>query len=351
MYTKQAKKSMIINILDILKKYTDEDHRLSQKDIVDILKRDYDMTVDRKAVRRNIGNLIDCGYEIEYTETVRKVKNKKTGELEDTEVWSDYYLVRDFTDGELRLLIDSLLFSKHIPYSQCKELVEKLEGLSNEYFRAHVKHIHTMPETLPQNKQLLYTIEILDEAIEAGKQVSFRYYEYGTDKELHYRQREDGSVREYIMNPYQMAAKEGKYYLICNNDKYDGISNYRIDRIADIQMLDTPVKPYESLPDSAKGGLDLAGYMREHVYMFASKSTRVRFRITKRMISDVIDMFGRDIEFSDETEDHVCVSAVVNDLAMCQFAKTYMPDVVVLEPKEVALSVRSDAEELLEAYS
>ena len=154
MYTKQAKKSMIINILDILKKYTDEDHRLSQKDIVGILKRDYNMTVDRKAVRRNIGNLMDCGYEIEYDSVNRKVMNKKTGELEDTEVWSDYYLVRDFTDGELRLLIDSLLFSKHIPYSQCKELVEKLEGLSNEYFRAHVRHIHTMPETLPQNKQI-----------------------------------------------------------------------------------------------------------------------------------------------------------------------------------------------------
>lgn len=26
-----------------------------------------------------------------------------------------------------------------------------------------------------------------------------------------------------------MAAKEGKYYLICNYDKYDDISNYRLD--------------------------------------------------------------------------------------------------------------------------
>ena len=37
MYTKQPKKMLIINILDILKKYTDEDHRLSQKEISDIL--------------------------------------------------------------------------------------------------------------------------------------------------------------------------------------------------------------------------------------------------------------------------------------------------------------------------
>ena len=38
MYVKQPKKLMIMNILDILWKYTDEDHRLSQKEIADILK-------------------------------------------------------------------------------------------------------------------------------------------------------------------------------------------------------------------------------------------------------------------------------------------------------------------------
>ena len=32
MYTKQPKKMLTMNILDILKRYTDEDHRLSQKD-------------------------------------------------------------------------------------------------------------------------------------------------------------------------------------------------------------------------------------------------------------------------------------------------------------------------------
>ena len=109
-------------------------------------------------------NLIEFGYEIEYSEALRMVKNSK-GELEESYILSDFYLVRDFTDAELRLLIDSLLFSKHIPYSQCKELIEKIEGLSNRYFHSKVKHIRNLPENLPQNKELFYTIEILDEAI------------------------------------------------------------------------------------------------------------------------------------------------------------------------------------------
>ena len=54
MYVKQPKKLLILNILDILRKYTDEDHRLSQKEIAEILKNEYDMKADRKAIRRNL---------------------------------------------------------------------------------------------------------------------------------------------------------------------------------------------------------------------------------------------------------------------------------------------------------
>jgi|GEM_PF-2955049 len=37
MSTASSKKSVIIHMLDILKQYTDENHRLSQKDIMEIL--------------------------------------------------------------------------------------------------------------------------------------------------------------------------------------------------------------------------------------------------------------------------------------------------------------------------
>ena len=180
--TTQPKKMLIINILDILRRYSDAEHRLSQKDIIGILRSEYDMQVERKAIRRNILSLIDCGYEIEYSESVRMVPNPKTGEPEESYIWSDFYLVRDFSDAELRLLIDSLLFSKHVPYSQCRELVEKLEGLSNVYFQSRVKHIRTMPDTAPQNRQLFYTIEVLDEAISKGRKVSFHYTSFGLIK-------------------------------------------------------------------------------------------------------------------------------------------------------------------------
>ena len=87
MYTKQPKKLLILNILNILRKYTDEDHRLSQKEIADILKNEYDMKADRKAIRRNLLNLMECGYDIEYSETIRNVpvRDKQTAKSSETE--------------------------------------------------------------------------------------------------------------------------------------------------------------------------------------------------------------------------------------------------------------------------
>lgn len=49
MYTKSPKKLLMMNILDILKKYTDENHRLSQKEIISILQEEYDMYAERKS--------------------------------------------------------------------------------------------------------------------------------------------------------------------------------------------------------------------------------------------------------------------------------------------------------------
>ena len=109
-------------------------------------------------------------------------------------------------------------------------------------------HIARLPVDQSDNKQLFLNIEMLDEAISKGRKVRFHYTEYGLDKKLHLRARPDGSPREYVISPYQMAAQEGKYYLICNYDKYDDISNYRVDRIKDLEILDEPAKPLSPCP-------------------------------------------------------------------------------------------------------
>ena len=344
MYTKQPKKLLIMNILDILRRYSDADHRLSQKDIVEILQTEYDMEADRKAVKRNLINLIDFGYNLEYSESIRRNKNG-----EEEVIYTDWFLERDFSDAELRLLIDSLLFSKHIPHNQCKELIGKIEGLSNRYFQAKVKHVCNLPTDMPENKELFYTIEILDEAIEKNRQVTFHYGDYQTDKKLHLRTRDNGETRSYLVNPYQMVASNGKYYLICNMEKYDNVIHYRVDRIRDIELVDAPAKPQRKVK-GLEGGLDLPKHMAEHVYMFAGESQHVILRTHPDMAGELIDWFGNGVSFTDETEDSVIAHVTANLQAMRYWALQYAPYVTLISPQSLVDKVREDLQKALNRY-
>ena len=341
-------KKLSFAILDILRQYTDSnpEHRLNQNDIVEILERDYDIRADRKSVKRNLTSLWEIGYLIEWEETLRMYPNKD-GEMEESFIQHDFYLdrdpERDFDDSELRLLIDSLLFSKHVPYSQCKKLVTKLKGLSNRWFKSRVRFISKLPETASENTELFYTIDILDEAIAEGKQVAFTYNDYGIDKKLHPRR-----DREYIVNPYQMAATNGRYYLICNCDGKPNIANFRLDRITKIHLLDTPAKPKEEVEEGKK--FSLPKHMAEHLYMFSGESVPVTFRMKKDVLNDVIDWFGADVSFFDETEDKVTARVTVNKRAMRYWARQYCGTVKLLSPPDLVETVKSDLQWALEQY-
>lgn len=336
MYAKQPKKLLILNILDILWKDSDQDHRLTQREIGEILRTRYGMAADRKAIKRNLMDLAEFGFDIEY----REVPRGGAGEEEENTILTDFYLVRPFTEGELRLLIDGLLFSRHLPHRQCRELVEKLEGLSSRYFRSRVRHIARMSGEQEDNQQLFLNIELLDEAIEKRKKAAFRYLEYGTDKKAHYRTRSDGSVREYVVSPYQMAARDGNYYLVCRREGYGGLANYRLDRICDLKVLEETAQPFTSPEERDGYPLDLSAYMREHIYMYAGGSCHAKLWVSRPLISSVIDLFGKDVVFSREDAEGVVVSVYANEMSIEQFAKSYAPNTAVLEPPELREKVR-----------
>lgn len=344
MYTAGSKKMLNMNILEILKKYTDEGHRLSQREIAEILEKEYQIKADRKSIKRNLTNLLDAGFDIEYSESVRT--NAKG---EEESMLTDWYINREFDNSELRLLIDSMLFSKHIPYSQCKKLIEKIESLSNIYFKSKVKHVRNLPENKIHNKQLFYNIEILDEAISKGKQVEFLYNTYDTDKKMIPRFSTDGTARKYIINPYQMVATNGRYYLICNYNKYDDVSNYRVDRITNIKLLDSPIKS-SKMVKGLENGFNLPKHMAEHIYMFTGKSEPVTFTAKNYLIAELIDWFGNDIEFSNKTGTQVTAKVSVNLQAMRCFALQYARHITVKSPQSLVTEIKKDLTEAVENY-
>lgn len=352
MYTTQPKKLLIINILDILEKYTDEDHKLSQRQIEDILAQKYMMKVERKTVRRNLMELIDSEYvRIGYTESSRTARNQKTGEADESRVLTDFYLIREFTTGELRYLVDSILSSRYIPERQGRDLISKLEKLGGIYFRSHSKHISRRSGSAVYSKEIFYNIEQLDNAISQHKKVKFNYAYFGEDKKPHLRLNNDGTVKQYIINPYQMAINSGKYYLICNTDKYDDIGNYRIDRIKNVEILDEPAKSLRRLKESEGLELDLNAYMDRHIYMFSGRQSPIKFKVVKEMVGDVIDVFGTGFTIYGSDDKCLTLVAKVSEDAMLQYAKAFAPDIIVLEPQRLADRIKEQLQKAVESYN
>ena len=58
----EPKKLALIRVLEILQKYSDEKHPLTQDDILSRLNREYGIVLERKAVGRNLSLLREAGY-------------------------------------------------------------------------------------------------------------------------------------------------------------------------------------------------------------------------------------------------------------------------------------------------
>ena len=336
-----AKKVLIINILKILQKYTDKDHTLTQQQIVDLLRTEFDMTADRTSVKRNLYELIEADYRIQYREISRKRASQATGENEDNTILTDFYYEHDFTEAELHMLIDGVLFSRNVPYRQRRELIDKLGNLSGTYFSKRMNNVWCMAADAPQNRELFGTIDILDEAISLGKQVELTYNYFQTDMQLHPTLDREGNPNRQVINPYQMVASNGRYYLICNNDHYDNVKNYRIDRITNIRMLDTPVKP-KSQVEGLEDGLDMQKYMAQNVYMFSGEVADVIFETSPSMVSEVIDWFGKNVHFYERDDGQIECTVHVSIKAMQYWAFQYATSIRVLRPQSLVEAIKQD---------
>lgn len=327
MYGTGNKKMLNMLILEILQKYSDENHALTQQEIIRLLKQNYAMECDRRSVKNNVLSLQEMGYDISMEKGCRLIS-------------------RDFDDSELRILIDSVLFSKSISTRQAKGLIEKLRDHASNYFNAKVSHVCNLPD-LPRtvNKQAMYALDSINDAISEKRKISFIYNEMGTDFKLHPTREEP-----YIVNPYQIVANNGRFYIIANYDKYDNIIHFRVDKMTNVRILDEKAKPMKQIPE-LKDGLSLPKHMAEHMYMFSGESVSVELETTEDMMQELVDWFGNDFRVEKIRNGKIRARVVCNTKAMRFWALQYGPYIEVIKPKGLRDNIKKDIAEMARKYS
>lgn len=322
------RKNSVLNVLEILQKYSDKKHLLTYAQIIEKLKSNYEIEVERKTVARDVDILLDNNFDIV------KCGNKGL-----------YLGERKFTEGELLFLVDAIYSSRSIPTKYAKDMVEKLMEDCSVYEKKKFNHLEKLDDGRNiDNKQIFYTIELLNEAIEQGKKMEFQYNVYGIDKKL--KPKKDGKV--YKVNPYFLVNNHGKYYLVCNYDKYDNLGNYKIDCISNIKVLDEKIKPLKSLPGQEK--FSIKQYMEEHIYMLAGSSVRAKIKIENEdRINDVIGWFGEKIHLY-KNNNKIFADFKINEDALIYWAMQYGQTVEVVEPKETRDKIKKLLNDMLKRY-
>ena len=324
----EPKKLALLRIWQILQKHSDYDHPLTQEDIIKYLEKDYGIEIERKAVGKNIADLRDAGIDI---------GSRRAGSYIDS---------REFEDSELKLLIDGVLQSKHITAKHSKDLIEKLCGLSNKYFRSHVKNVYSVNDwSKTENQALFYNIEVVDEAIATGKQIQYDYNKYGVDAKLH-----KSSFQR--VSPYQLILHNQRYYLMGYSDYWGNMTFHRMDRISNMRIYDKPATPITSV-NGYENGLDFKQIASTMPYMYTDTPERIEFIADEWIVDQIVDWFGKDIRMSvlPDNDKKVKVELVASPNAMEHWALQYLNYVEVRRPESLRTRIAEAIKNATHKYS
>ena len=286
--------------------------------------------IDRKTISRSIDSLIDIGIDI--------VKLDGGG---------CYLAERELEPSEVTFLIDAIFSSRALNQKQAKDLSKKLSQMLSIYQRDRFKYVHKSDEIVrTDNKQLFLNIDLISEAIEKGKQISFNYdRHYFADKKI-----AEQKEKEYIINPYFMVNNQGKYYLVCNYDYFDSIANYKVEQIKNVKILDTDIKSITKLK-GCENGLDKAKYINENIYMFSTNTITATIKIEDEYaVNYVYDWFGKDARVY--SQDGVIMASVrVNELAIIYWCLQYGESVELVSPVETRNKIKEIVSQMNKKYS
>ncbi len=324
-------KLKLLLLRELLNRYSDEEHPISSGELCELLEK-FGVSCERKSIYRDIAVLTDFGIDIISTRAPRP---------------GFFVAKREFELPEVRLLMDAVLTAPFITNKKTAELTGKLQKLLSCYQAdSMVKQIYVDQRIKFDNEEIYYTIDSINRAIAANKQISFLYYH----KVIVNQKALFDKGREFQISPYALLWANDKYYLAGNYNKYDNVSNYRLDRMkhAVVTGLDsrpfTEVSPYRNF-------FDTADYLRKSFNMYNGEQEMIELRCSNTILEAVADKFGNETEFSCHDENAFTVRAhVYVSEGLVEWLLQYGGRITVQSPKRLRLEMIKQIEQMNTSY-
>lgn len=315
------RKIKLLKLLEMLRQNTDEQHPLPTSSIIASLAQ-MEITCDRRTLAQDIATLSNLGYEIMTT----TVGHEKAYYVED----------RNFSIPELKILIDAVHASSFITEKKSEELINKIASLAGSH-RAEVlkRNMVCFNTRKHSNERIFYNVNDLEDAILRQKKVLFRYFDLNENGERVYRR--DG--HRYVVEPVALVFNEDNYYLTCYRSRHDSTSNYRIDRMDSVQVLDDPC-----CEKAIALRNQVAEYTEQAFKMFGGQAEDIVLEFDRSLIGVVYDRFGESTKMIN-TSDTKCIAPVKVQVSpvfwgwLFQFAG----EMAIISPSDLAEQYRNRA--------
>lgn len=281
-------KQKLIYLAKIFEKYTDEDKGLSTNDILKKLSSE-GIKVSRQTLYSDIETLKDCGMDILIRHGTNNV--------------NEYFLAsRTFEVPEIKMLIDAVQSSYFITKKKSSQLTEKIASLVSENQAKKIKREAIIADKIKaSNETIYYTIDTIYDAINNNNKIRFRYFRKTPDLKKEYRNNGD----YYIVSPYMLSWSNNNYYLICYNEKYNDMSQFRIDKIENICIYNEKRRKLDE-------DFNIYEYIDKMYLMYNGEMKPVTMRFHNSLTDAVIDHFGENISIIRENNDYFKITQRVS---------------------------------------
>ncbi len=332
MAKQSGQKLKLLYILDILKKYSDEEHPINASQIAEKL-AEKGITSERKSIYDDILNLEDFGYDI------IKAPSNKGG-------W--FLGEREFEVPEIYLLSDAVKSAKFISAAKTRDLLTKLKNMLSCFEaqkRQNAVYFNTFSKC--SNEELFYSIDEINRAIELKKQISFIYSSRGFDNSRNIIKKE----KEMVVSPYALTWQDDHYYLVGNHKKYDNLLHLRLERMSKVKMLDTNARHFSEVCPYTEF-FDIADYTEKLFGMYGGDMLEVELCCDKSIVEQVLDRFGEQVFIKNVTDTHFSFTTKLRlSEALVTWTLNYGDKITVKKPEILKNMIKDRINNVLKNYS
>ncbi len=324
------KNGNILYILNVLKKYSDEEHMLTAAEIQRKIKEIYDVEIDTRTIRRNI-NLLK--YKLDYDISTREDNGK------------GYYINRDpetdFEPGEVRAIIDNFSYANYIVPSVAKEIIKKCKNMQTVYENEKLKdyQIYSV-NSKTENAEVIKNIEDISSSIYNNHKIKFEYWKYEITNKL-----EKQIVSTPTVSPFAIVYNKQEFYFIGIKDGQDKFYHYRLDRMKNVKELNEKIT-------IKKSKSQIRDFAESTVEMFGGKKEEIEAVCNKCLLNAIFDIFGKNvtIEKIPGNDENFKLIVDSNPMGFRMWAMRNIDMVEVIRPENLRNEMREIVENAIERY-